>query len=76
MLPSKVPEATIYTFNYNSSWYFNAPAQRLLPLAETLLAQLSTLCQPVGLSSQNLCKAKLIGRPGRSSSQVIHLHCL
>jgi hypothetical protein len=38
MLPATAPNARIWTFNYNSRWYFDAPAQRILPLSETLLS--------------------------------------
>jgi hypothetical protein len=42
MLPLQIPDARILTFNYDSNWYAQAPAQRLLPLAEQLLDVLSS----------------------------------
>jgi hypothetical protein len=40
MLPKVTPNARIWTFNYDSKWYYEAPAQRLLPLAEVFLTVL------------------------------------
>jgi hypothetical protein len=37
MLPSWIPKAKIWSFDYDSNWYSHGPAQRLLPLAETML---------------------------------------
>jgi hypothetical protein len=47
MLPAAVPNARIWTFNYNSRWYFDAPAQRILPLSETLLTVVGDMREKV-----------------------------
>ncbi len=41
MLPAVVPDARILSFNYDSSWYSEAPVTNLLELAETLLTALA-----------------------------------
>ncbi|KAI9844522.1 MAG: hypothetical protein M1838_002149, partial [Thelocarpon superellum] len=40
MLPHHMKRARVLTFNYDSAWNFDAPAQRLLPLAEVLMTVL------------------------------------
>ena len=49
MLPAVVPKARIWTFNYNSMWYADAPVQRLLPLAETFLAAMADVRKKASL---------------------------
>lgn len=42
MLPTRFPKAKIWSFDYDSSWYSQGPAKRLLPLAETMLHVIGT----------------------------------
>ncbi|KAI9847445.1 MAG: hypothetical protein M1838_000864 [Thelocarpon superellum] len=64
MLPNKVPTARILSFNYDSSWYFHAPAQRLLPLAETLLTTLSDFRKKASAASRDTLTRDLEGNNG------------
>lgn len=41
MLPTVVPKARIWTFDYNANYHSNAPVVDLLALGETLLRSLS-----------------------------------
>lgn len=45
MLPAQVPNARIWTFNYNSDWAINAPATRISVVAETFLTSITDKLQ-------------------------------
>ena len=48
MLPAKMPDARIMTFNYESAWMKDAPRKRLPLVAERLLDDLGRVRQEVG----------------------------
>ena len=53
MLPAKVPDARIMTFNYESTWMKDAPRKRLALIAERLLDDLGRMRQEVGHTRDN-----------------------
>lgn len=52
MLPAAIPSARIYTFNWNSSYYEDAPIVRILDVAEILLSKIISMRNEVSIPGQ------------------------
>ncbi len=51
MLPNVIPEARVFTYDYNANYHVDAPVETLLGHADTLLKLIDYEREKVGLTS-------------------------
>ena len=72
MLPHVVPSANIFTFDWNSSYYKNAPVVRIQDVADILLSKLQS--QRDEVESLRFWMNSLIFGIGKHAPKTAHFH--